>query len=118
MVPTGAIDVMTTPHEYPVRHLELMARLAGHLSAVPAQVLEHSYSYQSSGSWWSILLVEGTPFRIVLDGREGDVVVERSDTKEAPYEWSEWCRTRADVAVPDILEQHPVDIFRGVGDGG
>ena len=118
MVPTGSIDVMTTPQEYPVRHFELMARLAGRLSAVPAQVLDHSYSYESFGSWWAILLVKGTPFRIVFDGREGDVVVERSGIRKAPYAWSEWRRTMADVAAPDLLEQRLVDIFQGVGDAG
>jgi hypothetical protein len=65
-----------------------------------------------------IILVKGTPFRIVFDGRDGNVVMEQSGTKKAPYEWSEWRRASADVAVPDILEQLLVDIFHSDADAG
>lgn len=105
---------MTTPQEYPVHHFELMARLYLRLGAVPAQLLEHSYSPQSFGSWWSIVRVMGLPFRVVFDGRDGTLVVERSGTTKEPYEWSEWRRVSVDVVAGD-LDKRLADVFQAHG---
>jgi hypothetical protein len=64
-----------------------MADLASGLKALAAQVLDHSYSYESFGSWWVILRYRGIPFRIVFDGRDGRVVIQRSDSRKPPYDW-------------------------------
>lgn len=101
------------PQDYPVRHFERMVRLAEHFKMVPAQLLEHSYSYQSFGSWWSLLLVNGQPVRIVFDGREGVMIVERSSTRKAPYDWSESHRWTT-----ESFEQRLVDILAEVPDAG
>jgi hypothetical protein len=64
-----------------------MREVALELKAMPAQVLEHHYSYESFGSWFLVFRYRGRPFRIVFDGKEQLCVVEESVTQKAPYRW-------------------------------
>jgi hypothetical protein len=85
---------------------------------MPAQVLEHSYTYESFGSWWSIVRFKGIPYRIVLDGRDRELVVERSFSPRPPYDWSVIHSVRLDGAAPDDFGQRVVEILRVVGVAG
>jgi hypothetical protein len=73
--------------DYPIRHFARMADFAAALKPLPAQVLEHSYSYESFGSWWATIRYRGMFFRVVFDGKEGRLAVQRSVSREAPHVW-------------------------------
>jgi len=73
--------------DYPVRHFRRMAELAAGLKSIPAQLLDHEYSSQSFGSWWTTLRCHGVVFRIVYDGKEGVFLVQRSPSRKRPYDW-------------------------------
>jgi hypothetical protein len=84
-------------HDYSIRHFEDMARFATALKALPAQVLEHSYSYDSFGSWWTVVRCNGFPLRVVFDGRDRELVLEASEARKPPYTWgvAVWRKTTA-----------------------
>jgi hypothetical protein len=75
------------PQEYPVRHFESMAELAAELRTVPAQVLEHAYHYSAFGSWWTTLRRTGIAFRIVFDGKEGQLRLEQAGRVTEAESW-------------------------------
>ena len=64
--------------EYPVRHFEMMARLARRCREMDAQILEHVYQYSAFGSWLLYLNFRGGLYRIVLDARESELTLERA----------------------------------------
>jgi hypothetical protein len=109
---------MMEPQEYPIRHFERMVDLTERLKTLPAQLLEHGYSYESFGSWWSIIRIGGVPLRIVFDGRDGELVVERSVSKKPPYSWEQVSRRTIDAAARDALGTELVDVLRGAADAG
>ncbi|HEV8394965.1 MAG TPA: hypothetical protein VGQ37_11865 [Vicinamibacterales bacterium] len=75
--------------DYPIKHLEQMARLATALKSLPAQVLDHWYSYESFGSWAMTLRFRGVALRVLGDGKERQLVLQRSKSKKAPHDWGE-----------------------------
>jgi hypothetical protein len=81
--------------DYQIRHLQNLIRLVGMLRSLPARLEDHEYSYTSFGSWWANVRFRGILFRIVFDGRDRELVIERSITDRQPYAWSspEWRRT-------------------------
>ncbi len=64
--------------DYPIAHFKLMTRVAEWLKDRPFQLLEHTYSYRSMGSWWIRLRYRGKHFRIVFEGRDGDLTLDMS----------------------------------------
>jgi hypothetical protein len=94
--------------DHPISHFDQMGRLAVGLKAMPAQVLEHTYSYASFGSWAMIIRYRGQPFRVVFDGKESEYLLERSTSREHPYRWQRlsWKKHVApaeDICVPEIV---------------
>lgn len=81
---TGAME----SQDYPIRHFDQMGRFATALKALPAQVLDHSYSYESFGSWTVTIRYKGWPLRLVFDGRDQEFCLERSTGHKPPYVWS------------------------------
>jgi hypothetical protein len=73
--------------DYPIQHFKEMNLLATNLTGLPAQVLEHHYSYESFGSWATIIRYKGYPLRICFDGKERQYILERSASRQAPYSW-------------------------------
>ena len=88
--------------EYPVQHFEQMARLAESLKELPAQIQEHSYSYESFGSWTVIARLKGVRLRVSFDGRDSVYSVERSESRKPPDRWGAASRLSApgDEAFP------------------
>lgn len=78
-----------------IRHLESLIRLVRMLRGLPARLEDHEYSYASFGSWWVRVRFRGILFRLVFDGRDRELLIERSTTDTQPYAWSspEWRRT-------------------------
>jgi hypothetical protein len=73
----------------PIRHFKGMVDLATALKAIPAQVIESVYSYESCGSWSITLRCRGVTVRAVHDGRDREVSLQRSRTRKPPHEWDE-----------------------------
>jgi hypothetical protein len=65
--------------EYPIKHFQLMQSLAKDLAEIPAQIEEHSYSYESFGSWNCKIKIKDKIFRGCFDGKDGIISL---DTKE------------------------------------
>jgi hypothetical protein len=73
--------------DYPVAHFNGMERLALALKALPAQLLEHQYSYESFGSWWVVLKHKGQAAQVAFDGRDGHLGLRRSADRKPPYSY-------------------------------
>jgi hypothetical protein len=57
-------------HDYPIEHFKMMVELSARLKSIPALILEHSYSYETFGSWWFAFERSGRRFRVIFDGRD------------------------------------------------
>jgi hypothetical protein len=75
--------------DHPIQHFKAMVDLAAAAKAIPAQVLDSHYSYESFGSWAITLQCKGTTVRVVCDGKEREVSLRRSRAGKAPDEWDE-----------------------------
>ena len=64
--------------EDPLRHFQGMVKLASELRSLPAQILEHTYNYSAFGSWWTTVQRKGITFRVVFDGKEGQMRLEQA----------------------------------------
>lgn len=103
---------------YPIRHFEQMGRLATELKALPAQVLEHGYSYESFGSWWTVIRFKGVPFRLSFDGHDGELVLERSASRKPPYNWGDamWRKSGGAEGALEVVEL--IDAIRSISSAG
>jgi hypothetical protein len=91
--------------DYSISHFEQMVRLAIALKALPAQVLDHSYSYESFGSWTTTLRLGGHPLRLLFDGKEREYRLEESTARRAPYSWNMvWRAAASEVDHQCIIE--------------
>ncbi len=57
-------------------HFVLMADVTRELSAIPCEVLEHSFYASAFGSWWFTFRAHGSTFRVRYDGREAVLSVD------------------------------------------
>ena len=95
------------PQEYPIRHFEEMARLATALRDLPAQVMDHEYSYEAFGSWSTIVRVKGVRLRVIFDGKEEEYSLQRSLSREPPDDWCDQTVLRSNtctpIPIPEVL---------------
>lgn len=75
------------PQDYPIAHFAAMTAIAKALKPLPAQILAHGYDYSSFGSWWLVIHSRGIRFRVVFDGREQMLRIERSASRNEPFSW-------------------------------
>ena len=64
--------------DYPVRHFEMMARIAARCREMGAQALEHVYQHSAFGSWLLYFDFRGGLYRLALDARESELTLERA----------------------------------------
>src|SRR5436190_20930375 len=90
----------------PIKHFELMKSVASYLRSVDVQMLEQEYHYRTFGSWSFVIQIKGDNFRIVWDGRDGELLLNSDEGYKAPfgYEWIDW------LTVP-ISRDSTADIF-------
>ena len=75
--------------DYPIRFFEDMLHLANELKALRSQVMECGYSYISFGSWWLTFRRSGVTYRVALDGKEGNLTLQGSQSRKHPHLWNE-----------------------------
>jgi len=95
-------------HHYPLRHFGDMVGLCEAFKALPAQVCSHLYSYESFGSWSTVVRCRGVRLRLDFDGRDREYRLQRSTSSKPPDEWqaTAWCKAAdPDQAIPvsDIM---------------
>ena len=71
----------------PIAHFERMSKLGQALKALPAQILEHSYSYESFGSWSLVFRYKGQVHQIIYDDRDDHVGLRGSADRKPPYRY-------------------------------
>lgn len=104
--------------DYPIRHFATMVEFAAELKALPAQVLDHGYSYESFGSWSAIVRCRGVALRILFDGKEGELLVQRSTSRKAPYDWEAPSWRRAIGSGEALPTREMVNALRSVAGAG
>ena len=92
--------------DHALRHFQLMVELADNLRTLPAQILEHRYEYSAFGSWWTTLQRHGMTFRIVFDGKEQQLRLDRATASGKAGDWEELfsCSTSDRDGVHPILD--------------
>jgi hypothetical protein len=88
-------------------HFLGVLRLLQRLKALPAECFEHTYSREAFGSWALTLRHKGEAFRVVCDGRERELIVERSASRKPPYGWERAVHLEfaaSQTLGPEILE--------------
>ena len=93
---------------FPIRHFREMSILCEALTGLPAQLCDHTYSYESFGSWSTIVRFRGVRLRIVFDGRDHEYLLLRSASRTPPDAWEEvaWRKPAApdgELPVSDII---------------
>ena len=73
--------------DHPIAHFERMCRLAHALKALPAQILDHNYSYESFGSWYVVVRYKGVVSQLIFDGRDNHLGLRRSADRKPPYQY-------------------------------
>ena len=64
---------------HPVEHFRLMSEIAFGLTKIPAQFMEHHYSNEAFGSWWLKYSCSGHQFRLVFDGIDHIISIQKSN---------------------------------------
>jgi len=79
------------------RHFRQMTRLAEQPRGLPAQILDHRYTPEAFGSWSLTVRSSGRLFRIVVEGRDRERIVEHSHARHwLQADWSPLARTALD----------------------
>jgi hypothetical protein len=99
--------VANEARDHPVEHFRLMVGLAKELQTLPAQIVKHAYHHDAFGSWCTTVRRRGLLFRIVFDGKERRVRLDR-ETAPKTDQWAELCSLpttdqAGTQAIPDIL---------------
>ncbi len=95
----------------PIRHFGEMSRFTAVLKALPAQILDHSYSYESFGSWAVSFRYKGRSLRLVFDGRDNAYSLACSASRKPPHSWTVvWRRPGEEVASP--YDERIIDAIR------
>jgi hypothetical protein len=73
--------------DHAIGHFDEMSRFAASLASLHGQVLEHSYTYTSLGSWTITFRYKSRLFRLSYDGRWQGHILERSPSRHSPHDW-------------------------------
>jgi hypothetical protein len=90
---------------YPIGYFQLMAKGASALAGFPAQILQQSYNYESFGSWWFSFRFKGQELRVVFDGKDGTLFLQ----KKVASEWNE-------IQSRQTKEPNPTDVLNLIGE--
>jgi hypothetical protein len=96
------------------RHFQLMAKLAGDLGTIAARILAHEYRHDAFGSWWMTVQRRGDIFRIVFDGKERELRLERATESGQAESWEDLGSWSAGDRDSEHLLPEVVSRLRGV----
>ena len=93
------------PQDYPIEHFQLMVIIASALAGFPAQILQQHYHYESFGSWWFSFRFKGQELRVVFDGKDGNLSLQKKVA-------SDWNETQS----KQTREPNPTDVLNLIGE--
>lgn len=64
-----------------------MREIAVRLKTIPVQILEHAYHYEAFGSWWFTFMSNGEKYRMVYDGKETCIRLEKNVSLSLNADW-------------------------------
>ena len=99
--------------DYPVEHFRQMLALSEDLRARSIQILSHEYHYDTFGSWWTTLRHRGATLRILFDGKEGNLILQRAGEHKPHHRPSQW----EDVSCWPVPDRNPERAIREVIEG-
>ena len=67
----------------------MMRGIVERLPEIPVKFLAHAYSYATMGSWWFTFMRRGERFRVVLDGRDDFLRLDRNKALWPGADWEE-----------------------------
>ena len=80
-------ELLATPNEAVAAHLSVMCDFVARAAAIPAEIREQAYSYDSFGSWSVVLRCKGRVLQVRWDGKERVLGVERAQSRKPPFDW-------------------------------
>lgn len=88
--------------DYSIHHFQEMSALTATLKTLPAEILEHIYTYEAFGSWSTLLRYKGVRMQLTFDGREFELTLRRSASRKRPDHWGDilWTRSHRDAEMP------------------
>lgn len=69
------------------RHLQGLLALLDAVAPRGAELVEHHFTADAFGSWFVVLRLPGGTVRLVFEGRDHELVLERSGSPRPPYRW-------------------------------
>jgi hypothetical protein len=100
-------EVAATPNEAVAAHLSTMVDFVAQAAAIPAEVREQAYSYDSFGSWSVVLRCKGRVLQVRWDGKERTLGVERAGSRKPPFDWepvATWAMEASAPLHPEVFE--------------
>jgi hypothetical protein len=86
--------------DQPIEYFQFMVNIASGLAGFPAQILQQSYTYESFGSWWFSFRFKGQELRVVFDGKDGNLFLQ----KKGGSDWNEiQSRQTRELNATDVL---------------
>jgi hypothetical protein len=100
-------EVAMNARDHAIFHFAEMSRFAAQLANLPAQILDHAYTYASYGSWTVTFRRRGRLFRLRYAGRAQTHTLERSTSAHSPHTWKPvWKAPSLNSGPPaDILDR-------------
>jgi hypothetical protein len=83
--------------DYPIAHFDFLLRLSSAFEEMPAQLLEHYYSYESFGSWSFEVKYSGNRIKVEYDGKESHLSARYAADRKPPYGFGPW----VEIPVPN-----------------
>lgn len=93
-------EVPATPNEAVAAHFSTMVDFVAHAAAIPAEIREQAYSYDSFGSWRVVLRCKGHVLQVRWDGKERTLGVERAGSRKPPFDWEPVATWAMEASVP------------------
>lgn len=88
------------PNEAAAAHLSTMVDLVAHAAAISAEVREHTYSYDSFGSWRVLLRCKGRTLQVCWNGKDRLLSIEKARSRKPPFDWEPVARWATQSPVP------------------
>lgn len=93
-----------TRNEAVTAHLRAMVDFVDQAARIPAEIRDYTYSFESFGSWTVVLRCEGRLLRVLRDGRDSAVSLERATARTPPFGWEVVASWRSTLDVAPGLE--------------